>query len=436
MDQEPSDAESSLADNSRSSERIAALKKSKAGHLGEITKIYQRLDRCFQDYQFAGEVRRLEHRLNNQWERYLCVYMELMKLIPDENEDKQGERERHNEHGERHRACVSSIHQFLFDAEDFMRKNLEMMPAFVGAEPVQQMQTVLDVQQQPTTPPLAASKLPDHDARSVTSARSFRSNMSRCSHSSSSEGAKLERILTEKKLEQLKGAKARKLKEEQLKLENEIAEAEDAAELARTKDQFFEKPESSFQVKHEEFAESELVTAHAMLSDERTKPAQKKIEPGCQATDYHIRQFPSHTKDEPHLPVTNQGAQQWMYHRYPLIGEGLPQNVGPPLKSWSELDPNAVPFIKREPLNVYQPCYPATPVNGTENVLERIVTSVDSIITKTSFPPMEVVKFSADPSQFFQFKARFHNMVDSQSLSESQKMSRLLQFLDGKARRP
>ena len=109
--------------------------------------------------------------------------------------------------------------------------------------------------------------------------------------------------------------------------------------------------------------------------------------------------------------------------------------MGPPPKSQSEVDPNVVPFIKREPLNVYQPCYPATPVNGTENVLERIVTSVDSIITKTSFPPMEVVKFSADPSQFFQFKARFHNMVDSQSLSESQKMSRLLQFLDGKARK-
>ena len=232
--QEPSDAESSLADDenaskvrtlkgkpktddSRLSERIGALKKSKAGHLGEITKIYQRLDRCFQDYQFAGKVRRLKHHLNDQCERYLCVYMELMKLIPDENEDKQGEREHHNQHGERHRACVSSIHQFLFDAEDFMmQKNLEMMPAFIGAEPVQQMQTVVDVQQQATTPPLAASKVPDYDTRSVISARSLRSNMSRCSHSSSSEGAKLERILTEKKLEQLKRVKARKLRKNSL----------------------------------------------------------------------------------------------------------------------------------------------------------------------------------------------------------------------------
>ena len=36
-------------------------------------------------------------------------------------------------------------------------------------------------------------------------------------------------------MEQLKRAKARRLKEEQLKLENQIVEAEDAVELANTK---------------------------------------------------------------------------------------------------------------------------------------------------------------------------------------------------------
>ena len=41
-------------------------------------------------------------------------------------------------------------------------------------------------------------------------------------------------------MEQLKRAKARRLKEEQLKLENQIAEAEDAVELAKTKVQFYE----------------------------------------------------------------------------------------------------------------------------------------------------------------------------------------------------
>ena len=33
-----------VADNSAVSERIVALKKSKAGHLGELKKIYRRLD--------------------------------------------------------------------------------------------------------------------------------------------------------------------------------------------------------------------------------------------------------------------------------------------------------------------------------------------------------------------------------------------------------
>ena len=48
------------------------------------------------------------------------------------------------------------------------------------------------------------------------------------------------KFFSEKRVEQLKRAKARRLKEEQLKLENQIAEAEDAVELAKTKVQFYE----------------------------------------------------------------------------------------------------------------------------------------------------------------------------------------------------
>ena len=44
-------------------------------------------------------------------------------------------------------------------------------------------------------------------------------------------------------MEQLKRAKARRLKEEQLKLENQIAEAEDAVELAKTEVQLYEELE-------------------------------------------------------------------------------------------------------------------------------------------------------------------------------------------------
>ena len=44
-------------------------------------------------------------------------------------------------------------------------------------------------------------------------------------------------------MEQLKRAKARRLKEGQLKIENQIAEAEDAVELDTTKVQFYQELE-------------------------------------------------------------------------------------------------------------------------------------------------------------------------------------------------
>ena len=46
-------------DNSVVSERIAASNKSKAGHLGELTKIYCRLDEYLTDYKSSRSSRRL-----------------------------------------------------------------------------------------------------------------------------------------------------------------------------------------------------------------------------------------------------------------------------------------------------------------------------------------------------------------------------------------
>jgi len=50
-------------------------------------------------------------------------------------------------------------------------------------------------------------------------------------------------------------------------------------------------------------------------------------------------------------------------------------------------------------------------------------------------PPLDVVKFSGDSCGYFRYKVRFHEMVDSQNISEVQNVSRLLQFLDGQAKR-
>ena len=82
----------------------------------------------------------------------------------------------------------------------------------------------------------------EDDIRSICSVRSKGSNVSRSS-ASAHEKARLQKVLSEKKVEQLKRTKARRLKEEELKLESQIAEAEDAVELAKTKVQFYEELE-------------------------------------------------------------------------------------------------------------------------------------------------------------------------------------------------
>ena len=55
----------------------------------------------------------------------------------------------------------------------------------------------------------------------------------------------MQKILSEKKLEQLKRAEERRLKAEQLRSDNQIAEAEDVVALAKTKVQFHEELEDA-----------------------------------------------------------------------------------------------------------------------------------------------------------------------------------------------
>ena len=74
----------------------------------------------------------------------------------------------------------------------------------------------------------------DEDDRTTISSHSSLSTST-----SGGQAVKLKRILSEKKLEQLRRARARKLKEELLRLDNEIAAAEDAVELAKIKDSFY-----------------------------------------------------------------------------------------------------------------------------------------------------------------------------------------------------
>ena len=102
----------------------------------------------------------------------------------------------------------------------------------------------------------------------------------------------------------------------------------------------------------------------------------------------------------------------------------------------SSVNANAVPYVQTSvPKQEYLSGDPCFPTSATESMVSRLTTSIDSIVTRSSLPPLDVVKFSGDPCEYFRFKARFHEMVDSQNISEVQKMSRLLQFLDGQAKR-
>jgi hypothetical protein len=47
---------------------------------------------------------------------------------------------------------------------------------------------------------------------------------------------------------------------------------------------------------------------------------------------------------------------------------------------------------------------------------------------------MEVTKFAVDPKEYWRFATRFKDQVLSQPIGESKKLSRLMQYLDGKAK--
>ena len=104
-----------IADNSAVSERIVALKKSKAGHLGELTKIYRRLDEYLTDHKFAIEVREDSHRLDNQWKRYSHVYYDLIQLLHES--ERMYEENRHAEHNRNYHLYLELIDRYIASNE-------------------------------------------------------------------------------------------------------------------------------------------------------------------------------------------------------------------------------------------------------------------------------------------------------------------------------
>ena len=73
------------------------------------------------------------------------------------------------------------------------------------------------------------------------------------------------------------------------------------------------------------------------------------------------------------------------------------------------MNPEATPFIHRALPHdrVCQPDSVSYPSPATETMMARLTTSIDSIVTKSSHPPLDVVKFSGNRCEYFRFKSRF-----------------------------
>ena len=407
-------------DESVISERILTLKRSKGGHLGEITKIYRKLDGYLKHYKFSVEVGIEADRLNTQWKRYSHVYYELIKLLAAESVEKMHEEDCYAKSSEIYYDYVKSIDQYMIGVEEQFTSVADGKGP--GVDDPMDLTEIFS----PNLPLFQRGE----DDQSICSSSSRGSSLAR-------EDAKLQKILSEKKVEQLKTAKARKLKEEQLKLElkldNQIAEAEDAAELANTKVQFYEELEDAVSV----------VSRESSAHDIRGEEQPEDVKPKLTFED---------SEDRPKgLDITERKPE--FKDERPLSQVPLPENSAPadiPLFSStpggaavsevnvkeSNLNPVANPFVQRtSPQSGDRLSGDASLLNiTTETMMTKLTASIDSIVTKSNLPPLDVVTFSGNPCEYFRFKARFDEMVGTQNISETQKMSRLLQFLDGQAR--
>ena len=280
------------------------------------------------------------------------------------------------------------------------------------------------------SPNLPISELKD-DVRSVFSGCSRRSSVSKASAVAQGD-AKLQKILSETKWEQLKRAKERRLKEEQLRLDNQIVEAEDVVELAKTKVQFYEELEDPFPSPISRTNSVQDITCEdkpkdvetEYLNSEEFRDPTKMLE---------IVDHKPTLKDERSVswaPVAEEPAPR----RSPLFSSTPGEAAVPKFHvKESSLNPAVPPFVKAA-LPSNQDRQPDG-ISSLSNTTEIMVTKLTaSIVIKSSLPPLDVVKFSGNPCECFRFRARFDEMVGTQNISETQKMSRLLQCLDGQAR--
>ncbi len=69
--------------------------------------------------------------------------------------------------------------------------------------------------------------------------------------------------------------------------------------------------------------------------------------------------------------------------------------------------------------------------NADANAIQQLA---ETLANLSHTPPIEITKFTGDPKDYLRFVTRFSDQVLSQPIQESKKLSRLMQYLDGKAK--
>ena len=89
----------------------------------------------------------------------------------------------------------------------------------------------------------------------------------------------------------------------------------------------------------------------------------------------------------------------------------------------SSLNPAAPPFVKAAlPSNQDRRLDGLSSLsNTTETMVTKLTASIDSIVTKSNLPPLDIDKFSGNSCEYFRFIVRFDEMVGTQNISETRK---------------
>ena len=384
---------------------IVSLKQSKAGYLGALAELYDSIEDKLLHYDNVKEVCELEAQLLQAWSSYVGAHDELMSVMDDDGAQKKIAI-CHQKNVVTYREYVRSIEGYLTDAEEHKRQMTGM-----DKGPPTQM---------PVIPPVISRGSTAEDAASIKSETEGSSVGSRVAR----DDARLERILAEKRIEQIKRAASRNLREEELKQQKALADAEDAVEMARTREDYLDKLLS--QQEGSEYTRGLQGPQAAMGRDLGSRERQDRYEQ--RPRQEHEGAVPYHMAGGAAGGVTVP-----MEHvERPMLA----RKQRPPVdheESFQFPSPRrAHDTATRE--QAYPPVH-STPSFRNEAEMSGFIRSMDQLAVKTSLPPMEVVRYSGDPCMYYQFKVRFHEMVGAHDLSEMQKMSRLLQFVEGKARR-